>query len=113
VSFTQATPDQLRKVLTRAVPITVTPEVKLVIGIMYQAIFDSTLSHQSKPAKEFFYSQYGQDLCSLIGLNPTWVQELLVKHAWNPVLGQAKRSKYRRRKPNVKSSTTSPATVQS
>ena len=81
----KATPHQLKIVFTRAVPHKLIPEIKLVIAIMYQAMCDSIRDKKAnRPARDFFYSEYGTRLIECIGLEPVWVQEMVVKHLWRP-----------------------------
>lgn len=80
MTFIQATPAQLRTIFTRAVPFELLPESKLILAVLYQAIYDGMYS--MKESRTFFSTPRCKNMCALIGLDHTFVREMIRKHAW-------------------------------
>jgi hypothetical protein len=96
------TPLQVNAILLRAAPLSDSPEAKLIIATIGQAVVDAMWREGVQPkgkltknqretlsenrscrasAKSFFRRGNYQVYCDLVGLNPTWVAEFLKKYA--------------------------------
>lgn len=85
---TKATMKQIEKVLSRAVTVPRSPEVNLWFAVLISAIVAAT-TH--KHERDFVFHGTGFALiCDVLGLNATWVRELIndhyFKHPKKPVI---------------------------
>src|SRR5688500_18814488 len=93
----QPTVKQINEIILRAAPFSDTPEAKLVISIIGQAVLDATwdgdvdykgddwkkiedLQEARSSAKRFFREGEHLPYCDLVGLNSVWVAEFLSQY---------------------------------
>lgn len=97
------TPIQINVILRRAAPYSDSPEAKLIIATIGQAVTDAMWQEEVNPkgkltngqrqtlaenrsfrdsARSFFSGGNYRVYCDLVGLNPTWVAEFLKKYAY-------------------------------
>lgn len=79
---------QFSKVLYRAITVQHSPEANLWFAVLMNGIFDASFVFRDKGFEV---------ICNLIGLNPTWVRELLQDHHFShlkkPVIDLSQDSK--------------------
>ena len=75
----KATYAQFNKLLSRTTPFPLTPEVRLVLGVLTQAWIDAD-DGDSTEAVRFFMDGRAEVFAGLVGIDGDFVKEIFMKH---------------------------------
>lgn len=75
----KATHAQFNKLITRATPLPLSPELKLVIAILTQAWIDAD-KVTDRESIQFFVDGRSDFYAELIGIDPEFLTEVFIKH---------------------------------
>lgn len=75
----KATHAQFHKLISRTTPLPLTPEVKLILGVLSQAWADAN-SNNNREAIQFFMSGRAGKYGEVVGLDADFIKETFINH---------------------------------